>query len=226
MDALSRSVSGLSNGDAGRITVVLGSFDALVSRGLTQILREDQNLRVIGTDLDDAALERTVMRMVPRVAMLDERAVAASSVLDRLKSSQPETGIIVLAHQPVLADGMRLFAKGASCLSKDVSVADILAAVRIVADHRRVFAPGDGHLVERSYPNETTSLTPREAEVLEYLSRGKSHAEIAHSLQLGIETVRTHAARVRSKLGVRSKRELIGIKIPVKLETVPLGKAE
>jgi DNA-binding NarL/FixJ family response regulator len=103
----------------------------------------------------------------------------------------------------------RLFAGGASCVAKEASAENILAAVHIAAEGRRVFAADDGHLVERGHPATVASLTSREAEVLEFLSRGQSHAEIAHALGLGVETVRTHAAHIRGKLGVRSKRELI-----------------
>jgi len=77
----------------------------------------------------------------------------------------------------------------------------------------------DGHLVERSCPTTAVSLTPREAEVLEYLARGQSHGEIAHALQLGVETIRTHSAHIRAKLGVRNKRELIGLTIPLQGQT-------
>ena len=55
--------------------------------------------------------------------------------------------------------------------------------------------------------------------MLEFLSRGRSHGEIAHALQLGVETVRTHAAHIRGKLGVQNKRELIGLTIPAQPET-------
>jgi DNA-binding CsgD family transcriptional regulator len=55
--------------------------------------------------------------------------------------------------------------------------------------------------------------------VLEYLARGQSHGEIAHALQLGVETVRTHSAHIRAKLGVRNKRELIGLTLPLQGET-------
>ena len=113
---------------------------------------------------------------------------------------------------------MRLLASGASCLAKDVSTADILVAVHIAADGRRVFADVDGQLVERGCPAMALSLTPREAEVLEYLSMGQSHAEVAYALQLGVETIRTHAAHIRAKLGVRSKRELIGLTMPIQME--------
>ncbi len=103
-------------------------------------------------------------------------------------------------------------------MAKEASADNILAAVHIAADGRRVFAADDGHLVERSHPVTAASLTPREAEVLEFLSRGQSHAEIAHALQLGVETIRTHAAHIRGKLGVRNKRELIGLTLPVQQE--------
>ncbi len=204
----------LGDGGAGCITVMLGCFDALVARGLTQILGEDRSLWIVGVDLDHAALEHVAGSQASRVAILDEANVVDLSVLDRLRVAQSAIGIVVLAHQPALAYGMRLLAGGASCLSKEISAADILAAVHIAADGRRVFAAGDGHLVEQSYPATTTPLTPREAEVLEYLSRGQSHAEIARALHLGIETIRTHSARIRRKFGVRNKRELIGIVVP------------
>jgi DNA-binding NarL/FixJ family response regulator len=113
---------------------------------------------------------------------------------------------------------MRLLARGASCLSKDVSGADIIAAIHIAADGRRVFADVDGHLVERSHSTKAASLTPREVEVLEYLSRGLSHGEVAHALQLSPETIRTHSAHIRGKLDVRRSRGLIGLPIPVNAE--------
>lgn len=59
-----------------------------------------------------------------------------------------------------------------------------------------------------------SALTPREIEVLAHLSRSRSYDEIAVSLSIDVETVRTHARRVRRKLGVRTSRELIGVYVP------------
>lgn len=211
--ALSHSVGEPANA-AERITVVLGRFDALLGHGLTQMLQEDPSLRIIGADLDRPALEHTVAEQAPRVAILDETTVIESSTLERLRAAQSAIGIIVLAHLPTIAYGMRLFAGGASCVAKEAPAADILVAVHIAADGRRVFVADDGHLVERSTP-VAAGLTPREVEVLEYLSRGRSHTEIANALRLSVETVRTHSAHIRRKLGVRNKRELIGLPIRV-----------
>lgn len=205
--------AGLPSGDdAAPVTVVLGRFGALVGRGLAQVLREDKRFRIIGIDLDVAALEHAVGRQAPRVVVLDEPLVATAkpSLPERLRSANPEIGVVVLAHRPPLAYGMRMLAAGASCISKDAQPADILAAVRIAADGVRVYASDDGHVVERRYPDKDASLTPREEEVLEYLSKGRSHGEIAHALGLSVETIRTHSAHIRNKLGVRRNRDLIG----------------
>jgi DNA-binding NarL/FixJ family response regulator len=198
---------------AKHITVALGRFDALTSRGLVQILREDRHVLIIGTCLDEAALERALARHVLRVVILDETS-AEPTVLERLRVAQPGVAIIVMVHQPTVAYGMRLLASGASCLSKRLSGAEILGAVHLAADGGRVFTDVNGHRVERSIPATASSLTPRETEVLEYLSMGLSNAEVAHALQLSVETIRTHSAHIRAKLGVRNKRELIGLKLP------------
>jgi DNA-binding NarL/FixJ family response regulator len=221
---------GPDDGAAEPITVVLGRFDALLAHGLEQILREDRDIQVIGSGLDRATLEHAVAAHAPRVAVLDEPEVMTPSVLGPLRAAHQAIGIVVLAHLPTVAYSMRLLAGGASCVAKEASAENILAAVHIAADGKRVFADVDGHLVERSHPATSASLTPREVEVLEYLSRGQSHAEIAHALQLGVETIRTHSANIRGKLGVRNKRELIGLPIPVEAagetkrdRTTPVG---
>ena len=58
-------------------------------------------------------------------------------------------------------------------------------------------------------------LTPRENEVLARLSEGKNYGQIAAELVIELETVRTHARRVRRKLGVATSRELHGCPVPL-----------
>lgn len=197
------------SGDA-PVTVALGRFQALLGRDLTEVLREDRAVRVLASDLDGAGLERVAAQLAPQVAILDEADGLELAVLGRLRDAHPTIGVIVLASRPTVAYGTRLFAGGASCVSKDVSAADVLDAVRIAATGRRVFVDVEGHLIERGYP-DMAKLTPRELEVLEYLSRGQPHAEIAYAMQLAPETIRTHSAHIRRKLGVRTSRELIGM---------------
>jgi DNA-binding NarL/FixJ family response regulator len=55
---------------------------------------------------------------------------------------------------------------------------------------------------------EGTELTARESDVLELLQDGQTNSAIAAALDIGIETVRTHARSIYRKLGVPSRREL------------------
>jgi DNA-binding CsgD family transcriptional regulator len=53
-------------------------------------------------------------------------------------------------------------------------------------------------------------LTAREREVLQAISAGASYAEIARDLVIDLETVRSHAKRIRRKLGVSASSDLVG----------------
>ena len=66
----------------------------------------------------------------------------------------------------------------------------------------------EGHGIARPGPD---LLTSREAGVLELLQEGRTNAEIAHELSIGIETVRTHARNIYRKLGITSRRDLASL---------------
>ncbi len=57
--------------------------------------------------------------------------------------------------------------------------------------------------------DETEILTQREKEILKALSRGLRYKEIANEMNIGIETVRTHARNIYEKLQVQSRMEAV-----------------
>jgi DNA-binding NarL/FixJ family response regulator len=195
-------------------TVVLGQFAPLLGKGLVGILGEDRRLHVLESELDVATLERIVSRVAPNVVIIGEPK--DFSLLVRLRAAQPRTGILVLAHDPTPAFGTRVLAAGATCIATSTTANEILEAVQVVAQGRRMFAPVAGVWIERRYPIDASPLTSRETEVLEGLSRNESNSEIAIALGVGIETVRTHVSSVLRKLHVRSRQELVGV--PTKSE--------
>jgi DNA-binding CsgD family transcriptional regulator len=184
------------------ITVALGQFGVLISRGLVEILSGDKSLRLIDMDSIETAVERGVAPDTPRVAILDESAVADGTVLEFMRCARPSIGLVVLTHRRGQASCVRLLVSGAIYLSMDACATDIIAAIHLAA--------GEPHDL-----GGMASLTARETEVLELLRLDQSYAEIARALSVGVETVRTHAAGVRRKLGVRSKRELSGLQWPL-----------
>jgi len=66
-------------------------------------------------------------------------------------------------------------------------------------------------IVEEAHAHPDLELTPRQAEVLELLERGRSTKQIAGELQLSTETVRNHVRHVLRAVGAHSRLEAVAI---------------
>ena len=146
------------------------------------------------------------------MAVLDESVVIDPKALTRLRAVQPTIGLVVLAHAPTRGYGARLLRTGGTCLSKDADAKDIITTIHLAAKGTHMLV----NLTERA---KSRPLTAREEEVFEHLRRSKSYAEVAAALCISVETVRTHAAQIRRKLGVASRADLIGL--PKQVSSTP-----
>jgi PAS domain S-box-containing protein len=66
-------------------------------------------------------------------------------------------------------------------------------------------------LVERPHEHQQLRLTPRQAEVLDLLERGRSTRQIAEELHLSVETVRNHIRHLLRAMGAHSRLEAVAI---------------
>ncbi len=67
------------------------------------------------------------------------------------------------------------------------------------------------NVVEEPHEHTELHLTPRQAEVLALLERGRTTKEIADELHLSVETVRNHVRRLLKNLGVHSRLEAVAV---------------
>ena len=113
-------------------------------------------------------------------------------------------------------DAIRAGASG--FLLKDVSRPELIHAVRTVAAGNTLLAPAiTRRLVEQFVrrpppgrrPERLHGLTNREQEILSYVGRGLSNAEIATELVLAETTVKTHVTRILTKLGLRDRVQAV-----------------
>ena len=195
------------------ITIVSARFEDLVSIGLQKLINEDTNLQLLHCDCELEDLEEVLGREHPSVVLLNFGSLPNAAWIYQLHQSHPESRVVVLANRPTPAEANQILSFGATaCISKETQGRDIINAIHLASRGMRVLprqtAPAAEQLERFDYLPEPDILTAREAEVLQLLQEGLSNAQIAHTLSIGIETVRTHARNIYRKLGVSTRRDL------------------
>ena len=190
------------------ITVIIARFDDLLARGLRELIENDASLAIVAADVEHRRIPTVLRAHRPDVAIIDVGALAKLAEVRALSREHPSTQLVLLATGPSMAECAQLLAFGASaCLGSDTQSRDVLNAIHLASrglqvTPRAASDPGAGSIARGRL------LTQREAEVLPLLQMGRSNAQIAVDLQVGVETVRTHARNIYGKLGVSSRREL------------------
>ena len=217
------------------LRLVIADDQALVRTGFRLILEEQGDIEVVGEAADGVAAVECVRRTRPDVVLMDVRM----PVLDGLEATRrllaggtadaPTASRILILTTFDLDEYVyaALEAGASGFLLKDVSAEKLVAAVRTVCVGDALLAPSiTRRLVERfarrvSPPPAVTGgvdeLTARERDVLGLVARGLSNAEIAAHLGLGAATVKTHVARILSKLGLRDRVQAVVVAYEVGL---------
>jgi DNA-binding NarL/FixJ family response regulator len=201
-----------------RVAVVTAEFEDLVKVGLRQLISEDENLELVASDVRLHQISHAIEDHSPAVVLLNFGSLPTPGTVHQLHERHPDTRIVVLANRPTAAECNQMLSFGATaCISKETQGRDIINAIHLASRGMHVLprSASAAGMTERQLglpgPN---LLTPREADVLELLQEGRTNAEIAHQLSIGIETVRTHARNIYRKLGVSSRRDLASLSRP------------
>lgn len=197
------------------VTVVTAEFEDLVKVGLRQLISEDDNLELVASDVPLAQITPAIEEHSPAVVLLNFGSLPTPGMVHQLHERHPETRIVVLANRPTAAECNQMLSFGATaCISKETQGRDIINAIHLASRGMHVLprSASAGGMAERQLGLPGPDLlTPREADVLELLQEGRTNAEIAHTLSIGIETVRTHARNIYRKLGITSRRDLASL---------------
>ena len=190
------------------ITVVLARFDDLLARGLQELIEGDSSLAIVARDVEHRRIPVVLRAHRPDVAILDVGAFAKLAEIRQLSGQYPATRLVMLGNDPSMAECAQLLAFGASaCLERSTQSRDVLSAVHLASRGLQVMPRAASDTGATPIP-QGRLLTQREAEVLPLLQQGRSNAQIAVTLHVSVETVRTHARNIYRKLGVSSRREL------------------
>jgi DNA-binding NarL/FixJ family response regulator len=206
------------------IRVLVVDDEELVRTGLRLILDAEPDIGVVGTASDGRQAVAEVRRLCPDVVLMDIRMPG----LDGLEATRriltepdvPPCKVVILTTFDVDEHVYEALRAGASgFLLKDVPADQLAHAVRVAAAGEALLAPSVTRRLIASFARPAapapvpvaglSELTPRELEVLTLLAEGLSNAEIATRLFVGEATVKTHVARILTKLGVRDRVQAV-----------------
>lgn len=196
--------------------IILCDDHALIRRGIRDTLAEQPDLEVVGEACDYGELRALLRNTSADVLVLDINMPGRSGldVLHALKEDGSPLKVLVVSMYPEDQYAMRALRAGAfGYVNKGADPAQIVAAVRIVAQGRKYVTPEMAQMLVENLTAPSTEaahekLSDRELQTLVLIASGKRLSDIAEELTLSPKTVSVYRARVLEKLGLSNNSEL------------------
>lgn len=203
------------------IRVVVADDQDLVRTGLVMILDAQPDLEVVGETADGLGALELATRLRPDVLLVDIRMPGLDGVEVTRRLAGPGVmdpmAVVVITTfdlDEYVLGALRAGARG--FLLKDAGPDLLVQAIHAAAEGDALIAPNVTRRLLATFADRTTELpvqpvaplTEREAEVLALVARGRTNAEIAAELFIGLSTVKSHVASLMTKLGARNRVEI------------------
>jgi DNA-binding NarL/FixJ family response regulator len=199
------------------VQILLADDHEIVRHGLRRLLETQQGWKICGEAGSGVEAVEKTRELKPDVVILDHSmpelsgAEAARQILKEL----PKTEIVILTmhdSEQLLREVLEAGVHG--YVLKSDAMCDMVSAVRALLDHKRYLSPGASGVAVEGFLHpsaeiESGRLTPREREIVQLLTQGKSNKEVASALDISVKTVEAHRANIMHKLNLPSFADLV-----------------
>jgi DNA-binding NarL/FixJ family response regulator len=207
-----------------RINIFIIEDNRLLRDGISTMLNEQPDLKVIGTFNEKENSLDKLFILKPEVVLIDLglRTQNSLEVVKSIKVKSPDIKIIVMDLLPVQSDILDFVKAGASgFILKDAMVSEFLKTIRSVAAGEKVLPQhmtGSlfSQIVDRAVNGtqntadvmDAVRMTKREREVIELIADGQSNKEIGNILHLSPYTVKSHVHNILEKMALHTRVQI------------------
>ena len=201
------------------VKVLIADDHQIVRQGLRHLLEKEPDLIVVAEAEDGRSTVRLAREHRPEVIIMDVAMPDLNGIeaARQIISEMPEMKVIALSMYADRRFVVNMLKAGAcGYLLKDCAYEELVRSIRVVLAHKTYLSPGVTDIVVKEYMQGALSpqdsvfslLTPREREVLQLMSEGRSTNQIAACLNVSVKTVETHRQQLMHKLNRHSVAEL------------------
>ena len=199
-----------------KIKIVVAGGQPLFRQGICAAIVPHPDMEVISIIENSCASVEKFKKLKPDVIIIDgllpgcaERECAAIII------AVAPAKVIILSAIPSFDCACRMFGLGAAgYLLKNCAPEEVLGAVRLVLEGKnylsqQIARQGYSMRIPAGQYNHTQKLTPREKEVLSFITAGHTVKQIAGCMGILSSTVITYKKRIRKKLQINNSIDLI-----------------
>ena len=220
--------TGAGNGRAGGavrgkpIKVLIVDDERTFGEALELALAREKDLRIVDVATDGLEAVRAVSEHGPDVVIMDVAMPGMSGIeaTRRIKEAKPDALVLILSgyeDEHMLARAVQAGATG--LLRKTEAITVVASTVRRAHRGEALHDEDEVEVAMRRFRHRRNNdddakqrldrLTPRELQVLGLMAQGRRPADVARTLGVSPNTLRTHTQNVLTKLGVHSKTEAL-----------------
>jgi len=201
------------------IDIVLADDHKIVRDGLRALIEQQPDMKVVAEAEEGWTTLEKARKFSPDVVIMDIGMPDLNGIdaTRQILSEMPDVKVIALSmhsDRGFVADMLRAGALG--YLLKDCAFEELTCAIHTVIESRIYLSPEITDVVVEDYVyhlskadlSGSSVLTPREREVLQLMSEGKTTSQIASRLNVSTKTIDTHRQQIMERLNLHSIAEL------------------